>query len=152
VRRRLRRWLLYLNRLLRRTLNYRLLRRLLRLMLRLHRLRWLLHLRRRHEAAVPDAARAAAVPALPDAQAAAPDARKAADTGAAAPDEGFMLPMHAIRGVIDPMNANFTHAFNIVIKVVVLRLFVIARLHTFQWAIAKHRGTFFTAGPETMYQ
>jgi hypothetical protein len=64
----------------------------------------------------------------------------------------FMLPMHAIRGVVDPMNANFTYAFNIVIKVVVLRLFVIARLHTFQWAIAKHRGTFFTAGPETMYQ
>ena len=64
----------------------------------------------------------------------------------------FLLPMHAIWGVVNPVNANFTYAFNIVIKVIVLRLFVIARLHTFQWAIAKHRGTFFTAGPETVYQ
>lgn len=63
-----------------------------------------------------------------------------------------MLPGIHVLGRVHPMNANFTYAFNIVIKVIVLRLFVIARLHTFQWAIAKHRGTFFTAGPETVYQ
>ena len=64
---------------------------------------------------------------------------------------GFMLPMRAVRGVSDRMNADFTYAFNIIIKVFVFRL-IVARLHTFQWAIAKHRRTFFTAGPETMYQ
>ena len=64
----------------------------------------------------------------------------------------FLLTVHAIRGVVNPVNANFTHAFNIVINVIALRLFVIARLHTFQWAIAKHRGAFFTAGPETVHQ
>ena len=64
----------------------------------------------------------------------------------------FLLTVHAIRGVVNPVNANFTHAFNIVINVIALRLFVIARLHTFQWAIAKHRGTFFTAGPKTVHQ
>ncbi|GKO63194.1 hypothetical protein NUBL21977_17800 [Klebsiella quasipneumoniae] len=64
---------------------------------------------------------------------------------------GFMLPMRAVRSVSHRMNADFTYAFNIIIKVVVFRL-IVARLHTFQWAIAKHRRTFFTAGPETMYQ
>ncbi|GKL09679.1 hypothetical protein NUKP49_14770 [Klebsiella variicola] len=64
---------------------------------------------------------------------------------------GFMLPMRAVRGVSDRMNADFTYAFNIIIKVFVFRL-IVARLHTFQWAIAKHRRTFFTAGPKTMYQ
>ncbi|WP_410260389.1 hypothetical protein [Klebsiella pneumoniae] len=64
---------------------------------------------------------------------------------------GFMLPMRAVRGVSHRMNADFSYAFNIIIKVVVFRL-IVARLHTFQWAIAKHRRTFFTAGPETMYQ
>ena len=63
----------------------------------------------------------------------------------------FMLPMRAVRGVSHRMNADFSYAFNIIIKVVVFRL-IVARLHTFQWAIAKHRRTFFTAGPETMYQ
>ncbi|VDR25533.1 Uncharacterised protein [Raoultella terrigena] len=62
----------------------------------------------------------------------------------------LLLPMMSIWGVVNPVNANFTYA--IVIKVIAFRLFVIARLHTFQWAIAKHRGTFFTAGPETVYQ
>ena len=64
---------------------------------------------------------------------------------------GFMLPMRAVRGVSHRMNADFSYAFNIIIKVVVFRL-IVARLHTFQWAIAKHRRTFFTAGPDTMYQ
>ena len=64
----------------------------------------------------------------------------------------FLLPICAVRGVINPVNANFTYAFNIVIKVIAFRCFIVARLHTFQWAIAEHRGTLFTAGPETMYQ
>jgi hypothetical protein len=55
------------------------------------------------------------------AQAAASDARKAADTGAAAPDEGLHAPHARRAGRIDPMNANFTHAFNIIIKVIVFR-------------------------------
>ncbi|GKQ20294.1 hypothetical protein NUBL21980_35110 [Klebsiella michiganensis] len=64
----------------------------------------------------------------------------------------FMLPMNAIRRMTGPMNPDFTNAFNIVIKVVAFRRFIVARLHTFQWAIAKHRGAFFTAGPETVHQ
>ena len=64
----------------------------------------------------------------------------------------FMLPMNAVRRMTRPMNPDFTNAFNIVIKVVAFRLFIVARLHTFQWAIAKHRGTFFTAGPKTVHQ
>ncbi|STS92397.1 Uncharacterised protein [Klebsiella variicola] len=37
---------------------------------------------------------------------------------------GFMLPMRAVRGVSDRMNADFTYAFNIIIKVFVFRLIV----------------------------
>jgi hypothetical protein len=97
------------------------------------------------------AAAAADEPVPQDAQAAASGARKAAGTGAAAPDEGLHAPHARRAGVSHRMNADFTYAFNIIIKVVVFRL-IVARLHTFQWAIAKHRRTFFTAGPETMYQ
>jgi hypothetical protein len=54
---------------------------------------------------------------------------------------------------IDPMNANFTHAVVFaIVDVVFTVIFVTTGLHALQWAIAKHRRTFFTAGPETMYQ
>ena len=43
----------------------------------------------------------------------------------------LLLPIVAIWGVINPVNANLTYAFNIVIKAIAFRLFVIARLHTF---------------------
>ncbi|TCQ70478.1 hypothetical protein EC841_11042 [Raoultella ornithinolytica] len=43
----------------------------------------------------------------------------------------LLLPIVTIWGVINPMNANFTYAFNIVIEAIAFRLFVIARLHTF---------------------
>ena len=38
----------------------------------------------------------------------------------------FMLPMNAIRRMTGPMNPDFTNAFNIVIKVVAFRLFIVA--------------------------
>ncbi|MNR64836.1 hypothetical protein D3C85_1876220 [compost metagenome] len=65
-----------------------------------------------------------------------------------------MLPMTCSRrSCIDPMNADFTHAFVVGIFDVVITVIVVTTgLHALQWAIAKHRGAFFTAGPETMYQ
>jgi hypothetical protein len=57
------------------------------------------------------------------------------------------------RSSIDAMNAHFTHAFVVVIVNDVIAIIVVTTgLHALQWAIAKHRGAFFTAGPETMYQ
>ncbi len=49
--------------------------------------------------------------------------------------------MRAVRGVRHRMNADFSYAFEHYHQVVVFRL-IVARLHLFQWAIAKHRRTF----------
>jgi hypothetical protein len=66
---------------------------------------------------------------------------------------GFMLPMSRAGRSIDPMNTNFTHAVVVASVDVIFTVIVITTgLHALQWAIAKHRGTLFTAGPETMYQ
>jgi hypothetical protein len=66
---------------------------------------------------------------------------------------GFMLPMGRAGRSIDPMNTNFTHAVVVAaIDVIFTVIVVTTGLHALQWAIAKHRGTLFTAGPETMYQ
>jgi hypothetical protein len=66
---------------------------------------------------------------------------------------GFMLPMSCAGRSIDPMNTNFAHAVIVVLIDVVFTVIVITTgLHALQWAIAKHRRTLFTAGPETMYQ
>ena len=66
---------------------------------------------------------------------------------------GFMLPMSRAGRSIDPMNTNFTHAVVVdAIDVIFTVIVVTTGLHALQWAIAKHRGTLFTAGPETMYQ
>jgi hypothetical protein len=65
----------------------------------------------------------------------------------------FMLPMACAGRSIDPMNTNFTHAVVIAAVDVIFTVIVVTTgLHALQWAIAKHRGTLFTAGPETMYQ
>ncbi|BCT15300.1 hypothetical protein R1TS_33280 [Enterobacter cloacae] len=65
----------------------------------------------------------------------------------------FMLPMAYAGRSIDPMNTNFTHAVIVAsIDVIFTVIVVTTGLHALQWAIAKHRGTLFTAGPETMYQ
>ncbi len=65
----------------------------------------------------------------------------------------FMLPMSRAGRSIDPMNTNFTHAVIVAsIDVIFTVIVVTTGLHALQWAIAKHRGTLFTAGPETMYQ
>lgn len=64
-----------------------------------------------------------------------------------------MLPMSRAGRSIDPMNTNFTHAVVVASVDVIFTVIVITTgLHALQWAIAKHRGTLFTAGPETMYQ
>jgi hypothetical protein len=66
---------------------------------------------------------------------------------------GFMLPMSRAGRSIDPMNTNFTHAVVVATGDVIFSVIIITTgLHALQWAIAKHRGTLFTAGPETMYQ
>ena len=66
---------------------------------------------------------------------------------------GFMLPMSRAGRSIDPMNTNFTHAVVIAAVDVIFTVIVVTTgLHALQWAIAKHRRTLFTAGPETMYQ
>ncbi|GHM23830.1 hypothetical protein EBZU44_23740 [Enterobacter cloacae] len=65
----------------------------------------------------------------------------------------FMLSMRCAGRSIDPMNTNFTHAVVVKTVDVVFNVIVFATgLHALQWTIAKHRGTLFTAGPETMYQ
>ncbi len=64
-----------------------------------------------------------------------------------------MLPMSRAGRSIDLMNTNFTHAVVIAIADVIFTVIVVTTgLHALQWAIAKHRRTLFTAGPETMYQ
>ena len=64
-----------------------------------------------------------------------------------------MLPMAYAGRSIDPMNTNVTHAVTVAsIDVIFTVIVVTTGLHALQWAIAKHRGTLFTAGPETMYQ
>jgi hypothetical protein len=66
---------------------------------------------------------------------------------------GFMLPMSRAGRSIDPMNTNFTHAVIVATVDVIFNVIVITTgLHALQWAIAEHRRTLFTAGPETMYQ
>jgi hypothetical protein len=64
----------------------------------------------------------------------------------------FLLPMAYAGRRIDPMDAHFTHALVVVIIDVVITVIMTVRLHALQWAIAKHRRAFFTAGPKTMYQ
>ncbi|BCA38715.1 hypothetical protein KATP_12370 [Kluyvera ascorbata] len=51
---------------------------------------------------------------------------------------GFMLPSSP-RGVIDLVDTNFTHAFNIVIEVFFRFIIGITRLHSLHWTIAEHR-------------
>ena len=50
----------------------------------------------------------------------------------------FMLPSNP-RGVIDLVDTNFTHAFNIVIEVFFRFIIGITRLHSLHWTIAEHR-------------
>ena len=49
-----------------------------------------------------------------------------------------MLPSNP-RGVIDLVDTNFTHAFNIVISIVFRLIVGITRLHSLHWSIAEHR-------------
>lgn len=107
------------------------------------------------QAADRQAVAAAGAPALPQAAelaGAAVQKHTAVDTGAAK-DEALHAPHGLRRGSIDPMNTNFTHAVVIAAVDVIFTFIVVTTgLHALQWAIAKHRGTLFTAGPETMYQ